>query len=56
MSLEIDKFEQADNNGDDDAVDVEAFLKGARRTRQIDENELQAVLASLDDEEARTTL
>ncbi|MCA9979547.1 MAG: hypothetical protein KDD89_01890, partial [Anaerolineales bacterium] len=52
MGLEIDKFEQVDSNGDDDTIDVDAFLKSARRKRKIDENELQAVLASLDDEEA----
>lgn len=56
MSLELDKFDPVDNNShdadDDDVIDVASFLKEARRKRRVDENELQTVLASLDDEEA----
>ncbi len=55
MSLDIEPFEPTeDPNGDndDDAVDVEAFVKQARRTRKIDEHELQTVLAALDEDEA----
>jgi RNA polymerase primary sigma factor len=56
MSLELDDFEpELDLNNEpeeEETVDVQAFLKQARRTRRIDESELQTVLASLDDEAA----
>ncbi|MCB0032446.1 MAG: RNA polymerase sigma factor RpoD [Anaerolineales bacterium] len=53
MDLELDDVKQPENNGDEDekVVDLQEFLRDAKRTRQVDEDDLQTLLATLDDEE-----
>ncbi len=54
MSLDVDDVDlenSEEQNGSDEKIDVKAFLEQARRTQNVDEDDLQKVLATLDDEE-----
>jgi RNA polymerase primary sigma factor len=41
-----------ENEGEQPAIDIEALVKEARRSRQIEEADVQAILASADEEQA----
>jgi len=54
LQSELDNDELEENFDDDEAeaIDIEALVKKARRSRQIDESDVQALLASADEEQA----
>ena len=49
-------FDETENivvdSGAETAFDIEAVVKAARRSRQIEEADVQAILASADDDQA----
>jgi RNA polymerase primary sigma factor len=52
--LESDDFEEVEEDvfGGEETLDIEALVKKARRSRQINESEVQALLATADEEQA----
>ncbi|MCL4267022.1 MAG: RNA polymerase sigma factor RpoD [Anaerolineae bacterium] len=52
VELENDDFEQEDGFEGEESLDIEALVKKARRSRQINESDVQALLATADEEQA----
>lgn len=50
--LENDDFEEEDGFESEETLDIEALVKKARRSRQINESDVQALLATADEEQA----
>jgi RNA polymerase primary sigma factor len=50
--IENEDFEEEDEFESEEPLDIEAIVKKARRSRQINEAEVQAVLATADEEQA----
>ncbi len=50
--LENDDFEEEEDFESEETLDIEAIVKKARRSRQINEADVQAVLATADEEQA----
>ncbi|MEM7802503.1 MAG: sigma-70 factor domain-containing protein, partial [Chloroflexota bacterium] len=51
MSPELEELPVQDETEEEEVIDVSAFLAKARKNKAVDEEELQKVLASLDEEE-----
>ncbi len=50
---EFDEAEDLEvNGGEQEAIDIEALVKKARRSRKIEEADVQAILASADEDQA----
>ncbi len=49
---ELDNDENGEDSDDIELIDIEALFRQARRTREIDEADVQAILASADDDQA----
>ncbi len=53
LDQSFDEIEDVDaESGEPDAIDIEAIVKKARRSRQIEEVDVQAILASADEDQA----
>ncbi len=50
--LENDDFEEEDGFEGEETLDIEALVKKARRSRQINESDVQALLATADEDQA----
>jgi RNA polymerase primary sigma factor len=48
----LDNDENGEDSDDIELIDIEALFRQARRTREIDEADVQAILASADDDQA----
>lgn len=52
MAIDMSKIAQSDDGDDEEkVVELNEFLRQAKRNRQVDENDLQTLLATLDEEE-----